>query len=189
MVVWNPRTGSHSHHELLWKHKDRLFQPDSDLWRETDHMWNHYHMNYAAMCFVYGKYLDISDYTVFSFYREPVDWFLSAVKYKTNTQWNLGFHINMSPRAFYERSDLSEGQYPFLCAPKTELFNFHDFDNETVRMFGLLGIEITPQDIPKINNEPPKEQRGPLSEAELSRIRHYWRRDFEFFESRGIKFT
>lgn len=141
------------------------------------------------MRIAYGRDLDISDYTLFAFYREPVDWFLSAVKYKTRVEGYLGYHINMSPRAFYERSDLKDGQMPFLAAPKSELFNFHDFERETIRMFDLLGISITPQDIPRINAEPYEKKRDPLSEKELSQIHHYWKRDFEFFEERGIKFT
>jgi hypothetical protein len=188
VFLFNPRTGTHTHHALLWKHRERLYLPECKEWRALDLEKEHIHMNFAFMMAVY-KEVDLNPYRVFAFYRDPEDWFASAINYMTSKYSNLRYHINMSPRAFWERSDEIRSQKQFLDPNwnvKLELFNYHDFDNETIRAFGEMGIEVKPEDI--IRKNPSENAKRVLTDKDREQIRKYWHEDYEFLESKGITF-
>src|SRR5210317_965872 len=152
VVLLTPRTGSHTLHNLLWGLcRDRLATPhekvaalDFDLNGDARHL----HLGWAHMVVTYPD-IDLSDYRAFAFYRHPESWFVSALRYM-NSQDQKTFHSNMSPRAFWESKNHNMKRQMSILAtreghpgPDIELFNYHDFNNEIIRLFKELGRDIT----------------------------------------------
>ena len=190
-ILFNPRTGSHTHHEMLWRNREILYVPDDPKFpQHVSFEDNHIHTGFGGLALMYRN-LDMSGYRVFAFYRDPADRFLSALNYFVKQFPQYNFHDNMSPRAFYERDDIFKKQVNIIQSPwdeiQIELFNFHDFVNETIRMFCEIGITITPDDIPA-NMVLGKSGRE-LTDKDRVQIRKYWHEDYEFFEEREIVFT
>lgn len=144
---------------------------------------NHIHMSLATVQ-AYHPEFDLREFRVFAFYREPGSWFLSALSYKIMSTSHT-FHVNMSPRAYWERAERMRKQTSILQGA-TDLFNYHDFTNETIRAFGELGLNLKPEDIPVKNKS--VDQKRQLTQKDRDQIRYYWKEDYEFFENRGIRF-
>lgn len=143
----------------------------------------HIHMSIATVQQYYSNY-DLSGWRKFGFYRNPESWFLSALSYNV-VRLPYSFHSNMSPRAYWERTNNMRKQVSVLGGA-TELFNYHDFTNETIRAFRELGLELKPEDVPIKNSS--DERKRQLTQKDRDQIRKYWHEDYEFFESRGIRF-
>jgi hypothetical protein len=191
VFLFNPRTGTHTHHHILWQHRDKILIPEAakELRIDLSPGLNHLHLSYSWVQH-YHPNMDLSKYRIFGFYRNPTDWFLSAISYLSHKD-PQSFHMNMSPRAFWERKTTLKRQISIIGPPApwrhVELFNFHDFTNETIRAFGEMGIDLKPEDIPVKNQSEPRTRQ--LTQKDRDQIRKYWHEDYEFFESRGIHFS
>lgn len=204
-VVWNPRTGSQTHHKMLWKKaKDRIFiSPEIMFLAKSGYedgeyvCWEmnkfHLHVKRGMLQELYPTE-NLDEYRVLAFYRNPIERFLSIAAYRGNEGRHDGeFHPRMSPRAYAERcEDILYLQSTHLDVPNIELFDFDDFERETVRFFGELGVEISLKDIPKDDSDKElkdnRRSRAELRDKEIAQIHKYWAEDYKFFESKGIEF-
>lgn len=144
--------------------------------------------------------LDLSDYRAFAFWRDPQDWFLSALDYMTRksaTSTKVGiWHKNMSPRAFWESDTNMKRQASTIAsrfdAPDDiqdiELFSFHDFNNEIIRLFKELEVDVTPKMI-EDNTILAKGfgDKRVLTDKDKAQIRKYWWEDYHYLEYKGIE--
>ena len=135
----------------------------------------------------------LDKYRAFAFYRHPESWFLSALRYMHRIRpWE--FHENMSPRAFFEAEttmkrqvSILSGRY-WLPGEEIELFNYHDFDNEMVRLFKELGIDLTKEMIDKYTlRKSFHEFDRVLTDKDKAQIHKYWWEDYHWLEYKGIE--
>jgi hypothetical protein len=77
-------------------------------------------------------------------------------------------------------------QKTWVDAPNTTLLNFHDFDNEIIKVAGLLGVPC-PVAI-KENVSEGLHTIDELSPDDIAAIRSLYQADYEFFASKGIQF-
>jgi hypothetical protein len=158
-------------------------------------------------------YLALGDdgYPVFSFYRCPVERFMSAYNYIVS-EWHLIWgNYPISPEIMakaqaeiqeltpedildvmvrVERGpvmDLSRLQTKWLV-PKVQLLDFRDFDAELVRLATSMGLD-PPAHVPHNNKGVTKFCADDLSPETIDRIKQHYAQDYEFFASRGITFN
>lgn len=197
-VLFNPRTGSHTLHNLLWGLcRDRLAVPhprfaelqiDFDLNGGAHHL----HLGWSHMVVSYPD-LNLDDYRAFAFYRHPESWFVSALRY-FNSHDSRTFHPNMSPRAFWESNLHNMRRQTSILASREgfkgdiELFNYHDFHNELIRMFKELGREITGVHVDdySLNNMNYSGFHRILTDKDKEQIRKYWWEDYHWLAYKGI---
>ena len=137
--------------------------------------------------------IDLNPYRAFAFYRHPESWFLSALKYM-NLREPKRFHGKMSPRAFWEAETTMKRQVSiiasrdYVSSGDIELLNYHDFNNEMVRLFKELKVDLTPELIDQYtirNPEYPFDRT--LTEKDKTQIRKYWWEDYHWLEYKGIE--
>ena len=198
-ILFTPRTGSHTLHNLLWRLcRDRLAEPFN-----RTHGFNfdpqaedgiHFHLGWWHVEQTYRQY-NLNQYRGFAFYRHPESWFLSALKYMHNED-RIKYHGNMSPRAYWEAdTTLMKRQTNILGSRHLcpdggdiELFNFHDMNNELIRLFKELGVDLTPE---IIDQHTMRKAGYPfdrtLSDKDKAQIRKYWWEDYHWLEYKGIE--
>lgn len=196
-ILFTPRTGSHTLHNLLWGLcRDRLAEPVNKdhgfNFNPTDEDGSHIHLGWWYVLQTYRHY-DISNYRCFAFYRHPESWFLSALKYMHMREpWT--FHANMSPRAFWEADSTMKTQisvigsrWRTMSEGEIELLNYHDFDNEMIRLFKELNIELTPEIIDQYTmRNPGYPFERVLTDKDKAQIRKYWWMDYHWLAHKGI---
>lgn len=195
-VLFTPRTGSHTLHNLLWGLcRDRLAEPFNRTHgfnldpQAEDGM--HFHLGWWYVQETYRHY-NIKNYRCFAFYRHPESWFLSALKYM-HGQNPQQFHGNMSPRAFWEAETNMKTQISIIgsrervSGDNTELLNYHDFTNEMIRLFKELEVDLTPEIIKEYTmRNPGYPFDRVLTEKDRTQIRKYWWEDYHWLEYKGI---
>ena len=196
-LLLNPKTGTRSAMEYFR-------QPQF-----SGHVRNAYggHVSYQEA----GRVLGEVEYEFFSFYRCPVERFVSACNFAVS-EWNYiwgDFPIRPETMAKAQAEiqeltleDLLEvlirvQRGPVLAlarpqtkwfAPEVQLLDFRDFDAELVRLATSWGFEA-PAEVPHYNESPPKFDVNDLSPEFIERIKQYYAADYEFFASRGITFN
>ena len=190
VILFTPRTGSMTLHNLILEYcADRLAMttiiPRFEGWiPETYHM--HYPM--WKMQEMYPA-LDLSEYRMFAFARHPVSWFDSCLKYE-NFSYPDRFHKNMSPRAFYERTGMGRQVDILASCPwmdtEHEIFNFHDFTNEIIRLFSYLDVDLTPEDVERhTDHNTGEDWDREYTEFQVERIQFWYWIDYHFLEFMG----
>ena len=151
------------------------------------------------------------EYEFLSFYRCPVERFVSACNFIAS-EWHYiwgNYPINPETMAKAQAEiqeltleDLLEvlirvQRGPVLAlarpqtkwfAPEVQLLDFRDFDAELVRLATSWGFEA-PAEVPHLNESPSKFDVNDLSPEFIERIKQYYAADYEFFASRGITFN
>lgn len=132
--------------------------------------------------------VDISDWRVVAFYRKPIERFLSGMAYHIE---RFALPTNVSVEEYISGFGVVTPQVAFLNPPNktVDLFNFHDFANEVVRLAGELGYSINSAQVPKINESANRKQVSDLTTAEIERIQDIYAEDYAFFASKGIDVT
>ena len=189
-LLLNPKTGTRSAMEYF-KHP-----------QFSGHVRNAYggHVSYQEA----GRVLGEVEYEFFSFYRCPVERFVSACNFAVS-EWNYiwgDFPIRPETMAKAQAEiqeltleDLLEvlireqrGPVLALARPQTKWFAPEVQLLELVRLATLWGFEA-PIEVPHYNESPPKFCVDALSPEFVERIKQYYAADYEFFASRGITFN
>ena len=196
-LLLNPKTGTRSAMEYF-KHP-----------QFSGHVRNAYggHVSYQEA----GRVLGEVEYEFFSFYRCPVERFVSACNFAVS-EWNYiwgDFPIRPETMAKAQAEiqeltleDLLEvlireqrGPVLALARPQTrwlvpgiKLLDFRDFEAELIRLATSWGFEA-PAEVPHTNESTPKFCVDDLSPEFIERIKQYYMQDYEFFASRGITFN
>lgn len=125
---------------------------------------------------------DWSDYTMYCFYRDPIDRWLSFAHYRTRvTKYDVGDIMGL-PR-FPVRL-----QTRFLVDSEKEikLLDFENYENEVRKLTNLLDYTI-PYDIPKHHTSINRDDVSVFNEETLSVFKIAYKEDYEFFASKDIK--
>ena len=155
---------------------------------------------------------DVDSYTLYSFYRCPVERFLSNYAFSLHiweiTAKSIPFCDSKIPTiqniSISDYLDIIESTEDFslvdlitvdLAAPQVDwldgtditLLDFRNFRQEVLNISSALFDEELVE-IPHINNSGSEEYSSQLSEDILSRIKRLYARDYEFFGSQGITF-
>jgi hypothetical protein len=209
IVIWNPKTGSQSIHRYL-----RLNVPDAyfgPAGRDEPEGKAHWHIPlFKIMKENQITAEEIITYRIATFWRDPIDRFLSGYAWKQREFPDL--YANMSIREYVETEQYFRLQKVYLAdrihsfdEPRFPLinfdsiwtwFNFHDYENEFRRLAGWFGLtpgEQAPPKYPTQGNEIPWAQYSnnrlqveDLTEEEIRLIKEVHREDYELLESRGI---
>jgi len=140
----------------------------------------------------------LTEYRVIAFYRDPVDRFLSGMA------WYLDHYQldpSMSVDQFIDEHGCIGWQYcwlanvlpgrPWDSAPwhpvPIELYNFHDFANEVVRIADSLGFTLRANQVPHVNESTNRKYIEDLTQAEIDRIKEFYAPDYAFFASKNIQ--
>jgi hypothetical protein len=151
------------------------------------------------------------EYRFFSFYRCPIERFISACNYIVG-EWNLiwgGYPISpetiakaqaeiqeLTPEdildslARVDRGpvlDVARFQTEYLT-PEVQLLDFQDFDAELIRLTTSLGVDALAE-VLRLNKSFPKFHASDLSPKSVARIKQHYAQDYEFFASRSITFN
>jgi hypothetical protein len=155
--------------------------------------------------------LGSDEYKLYSFYRCPIERFVSAYNFIT-VQWKLiweDYPINPETLAKAKQEiadlkpmdildtlarvkhgpviELAQPQITFLQGD-VELLDFSDFHNEVSKFANLVGVELGPRKFHD-NKGSNKVSVGDLTEEEIGRIKEHYKVDYAFFEERGITFN
>lgn len=138
-----------------------------------------------------------SDYTIYSFYRDPVERFKSLYKYCVlGTTHNISVYRNLTVDSFIsilEKSilisrspdfpmiDLGDPQVHFMDQD-TVLLDITNIDTEISKL--QEAWELPQQNIKKINTS--GNALISLRDSELERVKKLYSMDYAFFESKGI---
>lgn len=165
------------------------------------------HVGYQEVSRILGE----GEYEFFSFYRCPIERFVSACNFAVS-EWNyIWGDYPVSPetmaKAQAEIQELtlenllnvliSVRRGPILAlarpqtmwfAPDVKLLDFRDFDAELIRLATLWGLEA-PTEVLHVNESPPKFCVDDLSPEVIERIKEYYASDYDFFASRGVTFN
>ena len=173
---------------------------------------------------------DEEGYSLYAFYRNPVDRFVSAVNHVRKVQKHIELHIyekvnNVSISA--EEAEVAYGKSPsenpykvpvsdwidfledirqnsnseiynqtlvsfrdqieWLDKENLTLLNFHDIDNEVIKLATAFGV--TPNSLPHSNKSVDGILVSDLIEEEINKIKQYHQKDIEFFNNRNISFS
>jgi hypothetical protein len=165
------------------------------------------HLSYKEV----GPTLGEGEYKFFSFYRCPVERFVSVCNFIIS-EWNsIWGNYPISPETMAKVQaeireltledllgmlvrvehgpvlDLARPQTKWLV-PEVNLLDFRDFDAELVRLATSFGLDA-PAQVPHYNESPPKFDVNDLSPEFIDRIKQHYARDYDFFASRGITFN
>lgn len=158
-----------------------------------------------------GPILGKSGYKLFSFYRCPVERFVSVCNFII-TEWHaIWGNYPISPETMSKAQaeiqeltpekildvlarvkrgpvlDLARHQTKWLV-PEITLLDFREFDAEVIRLATSLGLEA-PAEVPHHNESPPKFRADDLSPELTAQIKQHYALDYEFFAGRGITFN
>ena len=192
IVLFNTKTGSKSLRQVMinrggFNVGDGLHH-NTPLWRITtlypDFDVDNQLMNYRVICF----------------YRDPIDRHLSGMAWYLE-HYNLD--TNMSVDQFLDEHGFLGYQFCWLAniLPSAgpnwnatpwhpvpiELYNFHDFDNEVVRIAASIGVNMNPNQVPKINESTQRKYLEDLTQAEIDRLKEQYAPDYAFFASKNIQ--
>ena len=137
------------------------------------------------------------NYTIYSFYRDPVERFKSLYKYCVlATTHNISIYKNLTISSFIsilEKSrltgrtsdlpmiDLGDPQIEFMDE-NTVLFDVKNIDTDICKLQSAWGLPI--KNIKKINTS--GNALISLRDSELERVKELYSMDYAFFESKGI---
>lgn len=169
-------------------------------------------------------HLDLSEFTVYTFYRDPIARFLSNWRYthdqieQSRTDGVEENKLYDTIAAWYVTKEAYEAREPItfsldryialvgsgtqvptlsLAAPQTDfmdektvLLNFHDFDAEVRKIAPALGLPqlIRGDSVPHANVTGSSAYASALTEVHKIMIKNLYRKDYEFFRTRGISF-
>jgi hypothetical protein len=167
------------------------------------------HVPYRAVHSQFGEGGD--GYEFFSFYRCPIERFISVCNYVVG-EWDLLWgNYPLSPETMAKAKaeiqeltpedllnslahsdrgpvlDVARLQTEFLT-PEVQLLDFRDFDSELIRLTTSLGVDALPE-VLCLNKSSPKFRADDLSPELIERIKQHYAADYEFFASRGITFN
>lgn len=196
-LLLNPKTGTRSAMEYF----DRL-QFHGHV--RTVHAG---HLSYKEA----GPTLGEGEYKFFSFYRCPVERFVSACNFVVKEWYHIwgSYPLNPEIKAKVQAEireltledllgrlvrvehgpvlDLARPQTKWLV-PEVQLLDFRDFDAELIRLATSCGLDA-PADVPHHNKSPHKFGVNDLSPEFIERIKQHYARDYDFFASQGITFN
>jgi hypothetical protein len=150
-------------------------------------------------------------YEFFSFYRCPVERFISMCNFIVSEWYLIWGSYPISPeimakaqaeiqeltpedildvRTRFKRGPVIELARPQTTwfAPEVQLLDFRNFDVELVRLAALWGLDA-PAEVPHQNESPSKFDVNDLSPEFVDRIKQHYARDYDFFASQGITFN
>lgn len=138
---------------------------------------------------------ELMNYRVITFYRDPIDRHLSGMAWYLE---RYGLNTNMSIDEFLDEHGVITWQYMWLAnippgsdtpwhPVPIELYNFHDFANEVVRIADSLGFTIRANQVPHLNESPTRKYLADLTQAEIDRLKQEYALDYQFFASRNIQ--
>lgn len=131
---------------------------------------------------------DIYEYEVFAFYREPVEKFMSFYA------WNYMMFPLMNPCAtvmeYVDKYGYFAHQTRWLKhdTVNIQLLDFANFESELRKVLAKIGIPLTTP-IPKTNVSENQRRVSDLSAEEIAFIKNIYKKDYEFFDSKGITFN
>lgn len=197
VLLFNPKTGTRSAIEYF-------LQPE---FRGHVRITQGGHASYQEVAPAFGE----GEYRVFSFYRCPIERFVSACNYIVSEWHCIWGNYPISPETMAKAQaeireltpedildvlirvsrgpvlELARCQIEWL-GPEVQLLDFRDFDAELVRLATSLGLEA-PTEVPRQNESAPKFCVNDLSPEAIERIKQYYAPDYDFFASRGITFN
>ena len=149
-------------------------------------------------------------YKLYSFYRCPVERFMSAYNFVIS-EWNyIWDHYPISPETMQKAKEeisaltpidiletiikVQRGPVIEVAQPQVawlndtvELLDFRDFDNEIRKFASYVGVSLRENEVHD-NKGTGKVSVDDLASDEIARIKDYYRKDYEFFASRDIHF-
>lgn len=166
---------------------------------------------------------DPSEFTVYAFYRDPIERFLSNWRYScsqieqsrtdgiaSNRLYETIAEWYLSTEDYEARAEItfSLDRYLALLGTKTDfptislacpqtdfmdadtvLLNFADFNNEARKIAPLFGLaDAFSKNIPIANATGSIAYKNALTNVHKRMIKSLYRKDYEFFKSRGIQF-
>lgn len=130
---------------------------------------------------------EINQYTVYAFYRNPIEKFLSFVAWHTK---NYGIPVYPTVMDYYEEQGYFAPQVRWLKSDLTEiqLLDYANFESEVRKILPSLGIPADAT-IPTINASGNERKPSDCSTEEIAFLRELYKDDYEFFASKGIVFS
>lgn len=143
---------------------------------------------------------ELMNYHVSCFYRDPIDRFLSGMFYAFRRQPEVDSTIRV--KKYYEEQGYWGYQYRWLgtlfphdswdATPwhpvPIHYYNFHDYDNEVVRLCSDIGITITKDQIPHENSSDGNRlYLKDLTQDEIEFLKELYLPDYLFLASRGLQ--
>lgn len=149
-------------------------------------------------------------YKLYSFYRCPVERFMSAYNFVISEWKYIWDDYPISPETMQKAKEeisaltpidiletiikVERGPVIEVAQPQVawlnddvELLDFRDFDAEIVRFASYVGVDLGPTAFHN-NKGTGKVSVDDLTSDEIARIKDYYRKDYEFFASRDIHF-
>jgi len=185
IVILNSRTGSTSLSKMF---HDSAIESELDFGKDNQH-WNWCLKRVLIEAPDIEEEVIAGKYRVFSFYREPIERFLSG----------MGHHYRMVPHLMRENMTIEEydiavgffaPQYHFLHMEGVEIewFRFDDYVNEVIRLAAIFGLDITEKDVPWRNEALRIIPRESLTAEEITTVKDFYKMDYDLFASKGITF-
>jgi hypothetical protein len=207
-LLYNPKTGSASLHNLLKN-------LDADLNSHTHEKSISEPNDYTFYCFYRDpveRYVSAFNHVLAStrgeihkrrdpsavvkyllghFYGEEFSC-ASVATYEDLTETQKNKIDSITPIQFLDtlgqnRSTIFQSQKEWFQNPNTVFLDFRNFDNEARKICRLFDLE--PSKIPRENLGIKLHKRTDLSEADVLKIKEFYREDYDFFNSKGITFS
>jgi hypothetical protein len=130
---------------------------------------------------------DVFEYEVFAFYREPIEKFLSFMAY--NYRDNPTMEPVNTVMEYTEKHGYFVKQIRWLShdIATINLLDYRHFDQELRRVLARVGIQHS-DPIPRLNASNNRKKTSDLTTEEVEYIKDLYKEDYEFFDSKGIKF-
>ena len=128
----------------------------------------------------------IEDYTFYAFYRDPLERFVSSFNHVLRNDETIdrsitGIDLVRSVGYFAP-------QVKWLgCRQNISLLDFRNFEANARKLGSRLGITIG--EFPVVNASVNGKTVADLSQDEIDYVKELYRKDYEFFASKGILFT
>jgi hypothetical protein len=195
IVLFNPKTGTKTLHSLF------MYKvPDVDFHSLAPTNKGHYHFPLSVIADRdEGIKHNIQNYRIVSFYRDPIDRFLSGMAWHRMKYPDI-VTPEMTIKEYIEYPMAFVHQLPYICDRETHrsrryfdgmdlnwtLLNYHDFENEVIRLGNMFGLNLDKSEIPKENVSENRQQIENLTQEEIAMIKNVYVRDYEYLESQGI---
>jgi len=202
VFLFNPKTGTNSIHYIFKTKNPSLdFGKIPERYKTYEVMRNgHLHLPLSKIVEIHpdiGE--EIREYKIASFYRDPIDRFLSGMDWHTRKYPEI-VTPEMTVKEYIEYPMAFVHQYPFLTDRSTPyqerhfdgidldwtLLNYHDFENEVLRLADMFKISLNKSEIVRKNEGTTRKYIDDLTQEEISMIKEIYVRDYEYLESQGI---
>lgn len=128
----------------------------------------------------------IYEYEVYAFYREPIERHLSFMQFASNTSYR---EPNLTMMQWYDKYGFFVPQIRWIKhdTVNINLLDYRNFDAEVTKIMDRVGISVaTP--LPVHNASGNTKTVNDLSEEEVVFLKNLLKDDYDYLESRGIRF-